>query len=175
MVKGIVKWVLRIGFLAVAAYLAPTAAPKIWAYIKDRPPSEVFASMITGALIGAVGLSWISRIFDWWKARKPRKTDPVIGTAPAPMKTYEEWREDLDKAEGIDGLDAFLEKWSEVPRTKKGEAAPKRSQGSVGLQGKVEVSGTGLPEDVVKWIDKHYERAAQLWVRAHPGQNLPRV
>lgn len=61
--------------------------------------------------------------------------------APKPPGTYEEWRADLDKAEGMDGLEQFVRKWSGRTRLPRqplvgpppGCIAPRGPEGSPGL------------------------------------------
>lgn len=174
---GVVRTILHVGVLAACGLLIMLVGPRIWPDMREKPV-ELFVAGLIGGFMGmylfyALG---IYRVLDLIKLPGSRKTDPVIGAAPKDMKTYEEWREDLDKVDGMGGLDEFLAKWSDVPRTKKGESMPVGSPGVAGGPGLAcgpGPTGSGLPEDVVKWIDKHYERAAQLWMRAHPGQSLP--
>jgi hypothetical protein len=181
MVKAAFKGFVHVALVVIIANVAGAVGQRIWPDYKERPPREIFGLAVVGAFGGMylfymLGMHRI--FFSMIDLCKSRKTDPVIGPPPAPMKTHEEWKKDLDQIDGQGSLDEFLAKWSEVPRTKKGEAAK-----TIGIAGNVGPSGAsqgreipnqpGLPPDVVGWIDKHYERAAQLWSRAHPGQDFP--
>lgn len=186
MVKVGFKGLVHLAILIVIATVAGHVGQRIWPDFHEKPPREIFGVGLVGAFCGmylfyVLGLHRI--FFSMVDLCRSRKTDPVIGQPPPPMKTHEEWKKDLDQIDGQGSIDEFLAKWSEVPRTKKGEAAkPVGITGNIGPSGPTgpsegkEISNQpALPADVIGWIDKHYERAAQLWARAHPGQNFPNL
>lgn len=208
MVRWVGKQLVLLAVHAVVIIITIAFALKIWPDIKDKPPLEV----LMAAAAGTVAARYFFFLFGldrflmaWLPGSRSQKTDPVIGPAPAPAHTYEEWKADLDKVDGQDNLDDFLAKWADVPpsmRPKKfverqgpkgpdagcGLQGPPVSLGQTGNIGPSGASGemnkgpgegreipnrSGIPDHVVGWIDKHYERASQLWQRAHPGQDLP--
>lgn len=185
-----VKWAGRklIVFVAHAAVVGVVVAVslKAWPDMKDKPPLQILVAGAVGAIAARYLLALLgfdNILLGFLPTSDSRKTDPVIGPAPKPLKTYEEWKDDLDKIDGQTGIEEFLSKWREVPRTKKGEAPPAVSgddhrTASWTPEGGKKSPAEGheipnqpaLPENVVGWIDKHYERASQLWNSAHPGQ-----
>lgn len=170
MLKFLGKLFIHVAILTVAAHLSMVVGVRIWPDMKEKPPAELFTAGLIGAFVGIYLFYSVKDKFGWGTVPSPAKTDPVLGPAPKPIKTYEEWKGDLDKIDGQTGIEEFLEKWSEVPRTEK----PKPGALSDAKQGPSEgqeiPNRPGLPENVVGWIDKHYERASQLWNHAHPGQ-----
>lgn len=168
MLKLIWKVFIHVAVLTVAAHLSMVVGTKIWPDMKEKPPAELFTAGAIGAFLGLYIFYSVKDKFGWG-VLAPQKTDPVLGPAPKPIKTYEDWKEDLDKVDGQDGLEEFLERWSGVPRTEKG-AKPELGKGTEkGPSGGKEIPNTtGIPPDVTRWIDQSYERAYKLYMLAHP-------
>ena len=196
MLKWVAKQLAWIVAHAVVIVVTIAFALKIWPDLKDKPPLEVLVAAAAGTvaaryLFFLFGLDRI--LLGWLPKSTSKKTDPVIGPAPSPAHTYEEWKADLYKLDGQSDLEDFLSKWRDVPpsmRPKRysGLNEPPGIIGAMGPSGAEGVHGdpfkgpgegrefpnhSNLPDHVVTWIDKHYERASQLWRRAHPGQDLP--
>ena len=102
-----------------------------------------FVQLIGMAAAGVVSSTILFLVTRRKKSQPARIVDGNPGEfdepAPRPPGSYEEWRADLEQAEGMDGLEQFVRKWS--GRTRLPRKSPTASEAVQGF------SGTPLSSD----------------------------